>query len=73
MSGSVLVTSLLGHRVGLASPPPGASTDRGRIVTVWLDDEGMRHVVLVEGRLVNVADGDKLVVLPDEGLTRRVS
>jgi hypothetical protein len=33
----------------------------------------MRHVVLVEGRLVNVADGDKVVVLPDRGLTRRVS
>ena len=65
MSGSVLVTSLLGHRVGLASPPPGASTDRGRIVTVYLDAEGMHYVVLVEGRLVNVAGGDQLVVLPE--------
>jgi hypothetical protein len=65
MSGTTLVTSLLGHPVRLASPPPGSSTDRGRIVTVYLDAEGMHYVVLVEGRLVNVADGDKLVVLPE--------
>ena len=65
MSGTVLATSLLGHRVRLASPPAGLSTDLGRIVTVYLDAEGMHYVVLVEGRLVNVADGDQFTVLPE--------
>jgi hypothetical protein len=65
MSGTTLATALLGHRVQLASPPPGLSTDRGRIVTVYLDAEGMHYVVLVEGRLVNVPDGNQLSVLPE--------
>jgi hypothetical protein len=65
MSGTTLVTALLGHRVRLASRPPGSETDQGRIVTVYLDAEGMHYVVLLEGRLVNVPDGDQLTVIPD--------
>ncbi len=65
MSGTTLATSLLGHRVRLASPPAGSSTDHGRIVTVYLDAEGMHYVVLVEGHLVNVPDGDQITVLPE--------
>jgi len=65
MSGTTLVTALLGHRVRLASKPAGLSTDLGRIVTVYLDAEGMHYVVLVEGRLVNVANGDQITVLPE--------
>ncbi len=65
MSGTFLATSLLGHRVRLASPPADLSTDQGRIVTVYLDAEGMHYVVLVGGRLVDVADGGQLHVLPD--------
>jgi hypothetical protein len=65
MSGTTLATSLLGHRVRLASPPAGSSADQGRIVTVYLDAEGMHYVVLVEGRLVNVPDGEQFTVLPE--------
>jgi hypothetical protein len=65
MSGTALVTSLLGHPARLHSPPPGSSTDRGRIATVYLDADGMHYVVLVAGRLVNVADGDQFTVLPE--------
>jgi hypothetical protein len=65
MSGTTLATALLGHRVRLASIPPGSSTDLGRIVTVYLDAEGMHYVVLVEGRLVNVPDGNQFTILPE--------
>jgi hypothetical protein len=65
MNGTTLATSLLGHRVRLTSPPAGATAREGRIVTVYLDADGMHYVVLVEGHLVNVADGNQFTVLPD--------
>ena len=65
MNGAALVTSLLGRRVRLATAPAGTKADEGAIVTVCLDAEGMHYVVLVGGRLVNVAAADQLTVLED--------
>ncbi len=65
MSGTALATSLLGRRVRLAAAPAGQKAGEGAIVTVYLDAEGMHYVVLVDGRLVNVAAGDQLIVLEE--------
>ena len=35
----------------------------GAFVTAYLDAPGMHYVVLVDGRLVHVADGSQLTVL----------
>jgi hypothetical protein len=42
----------------------GVRAGEGAIVTVYVDAEGMHYVVLVGGRLVNVA-ADQLTVLDD--------
>jgi hypothetical protein len=65
MHGTSLATSLLGRRVRLHTSPPETRTDEGVIVTVYMDAEGMHYVVLMDGRLVNVADGGQLTVLRD--------
>ena len=63
MNATSLATSLLGRRVRLSEPPAGAKAAEGVIVTVYIDPDGVHYVVLVDGRLVNVADGSQLTVL----------
>jgi hypothetical protein len=61
-----LATNLLGRRVRLRERPQGAQSDTGRITTLYVDAEGLHYVVLVEGRLVHVENGNQLTVLEDD-------
>ena len=63
MSATSLATCLLGRRVRFNEPPAGTKPAEGVIVSVYIDTEGMHYVVLVDGRLVHVADGSQLTVL----------
>jgi hypothetical protein len=60
---SSLVTTLLGRRVRLHKPPPGARSEDGEIVTVYLDGQGMHYVVLVSGQLLQVESSAGFTVL----------
>jgi hypothetical protein len=62
---SALVTTLLGRRVRLHQPPPGARSEDGEIVTVYLDGQGMHYVVLMNGQLLQVEGAAGFTVLRD--------
>jgi hypothetical protein len=64
-SGFSLATNLLGRRVRFRERPQGVRTDTGQITALYVDAEGLHYVILVEGRLVHVANGDQLTVLED--------
>jgi hypothetical protein len=61
-----LSTMLLGRRVRLRKPPSEGRTWDGTIATVYHDGAGMHYVVLIQGTLVNVADGEEFTVLDEE-------
>ncbi len=64
MNSSTLATGLLGRRVRLHEPPAEGRERTGQIVTVYLDGQEVRYVLLVAGRLVE-ADATRFTVLDD--------
>jgi hypothetical protein len=55
-------------RVRLHRRPEGCATEVGQISTVFIDDQGMHYVVLVEGRLIHVEKSSDFSVLEDPGV-----
>jgi hypothetical protein len=62
---SSLLTNLLGRRIRFHEPPEGAQRKTGQIATVYVDGDGMHYVVLIDSRLIHVADGAAFTVLDD--------
>jgi hypothetical protein len=58
-----MATNLLGRPVRLRQKPDGCSSAEGTIVLVSIDDDGVHLLVLVEKRLIPVADVDGVLVL----------
>ncbi len=63
MNSASMATNLLGRPVRLRQRPEGCSNDKGTIVLVSIDAQGVHLLVLVEKRLVPVADVAEVLVL----------
>jgi hypothetical protein len=63
MNSAAMATNLLGRAVRLRERPPGCKSDEGTIALVTIQGREVRFLVLVDGRLVWVEDGEQLRVL----------
>ncbi len=64
MASTAIATILLGRRVRLHGRAGDAKVCEGTIVCVYLDD-GLHYVIMVDGRLVDVADASQFIVMPE--------
>jgi hypothetical protein len=63
MNSAAMATNLLGRAVRLRDRPPGCETNEGTIALVTIQGSEVHFLVLVDGRLVWVENGDQVRVL----------
>jgi hypothetical protein len=63
MNSASMATNLLGRAVRLRDKPVGSESDRGYIVLVSIDSQGVHFLVEAGGRLILVESCDQMVVL----------